>query len=47
MNEFESAFFYGDYSVLREMITELLYENIEAVLVPEEIYTWSSYRFWV
>lgn len=47
MNEFEAAFFYGDYSVLREMITELLYENVEAVTVLEEIYTWTDSLFWV
>ena len=39
MNEFEAAFFYGDYSVLREMISELLYENVDEVSVPEEICT--------
>lgn len=39
MNEFEAAFFYGDYSVLREKIAELLYENVPAVTVPEEIST--------
>jgi hypothetical protein len=39
MNEFEAAFFYGDYSMVREMITKLLYENVEAIPVPEEIYT--------
>ncbi len=27
MNEFEAAFFYGDFSSLRELISELLYEN--------------------
>lgn len=39
MNEFEAAFFYGDFSVLRELTSKLLYENIPAVTVPEEICT--------
>lgn len=39
MNEFEAAFFYGDYSVLRETITKLLYENFPDESVPEEIST--------
>ena len=47
MNEFEAAFFYGDYSVVREMITKLLYENVDDVSVPEKIYTWSHNLFWV
>ncbi len=47
MNEFEAAFFYGDFSVLREMISELLYENVSAIPIAEEIYTWSHNRFWV
>lgn len=39
MNEFEAAFYYGDYSIVREIITKLLYENLPAVTVPEEIST--------
>lgn len=39
MNEFEAAFFYGDFSIVREMITKLLYENVDAISVPEEIST--------
>lgn len=39
MNEFEAAFFYGDFSVLRETITKFLYENPQAVPVPAEIST--------
>ena len=45
MNEFEAAFFYGDYSVVREMVSKLLYENVDAISVAEEIYTWSRCRF--
>lgn len=27
MDEFEAAFYYGDFSPLRDLITKLLYEN--------------------
>lgn len=39
MNEFEAAFFYGDFSVLRENVSKLLYENVEHESVPEKIST--------
>lgn len=31
MNELEAAFFHGDFSCIREMISKMLYENVEAV----------------
>lgn len=37
MDELEMAFFYGDFSSVREMISKLLYENVEAISTPEEI----------
>ena len=33
MNEFEAAFFHGDFSSIREMISKMLYENVEAIPV--------------
>lgn len=39
MNEFEAAFFYGDFTVLREVISKLLYENVPGVPVPTEFST--------
>jgi hypothetical protein len=35
MTEFEAAFFYGDYSVLREQIAKLLSENVDSTHIPE------------
>ena len=29
MDEFEAAFFYGDFSVLRELMREILDENVD------------------
>lgn len=37
MDELEMAFFYGDFSSVRKMISELLYENDEATSTHEEI----------
>jgi hypothetical protein len=37
MNEFEAAFFHGDYSVLSELASKLLYENSEDADTPEKI----------
>ena len=31
MNEFEAALFHGDFSSIREMISKMLYENVEAI----------------
>ena len=39
MNEFEAAFFYGDYRVLRELARELLSENGQAMWVQEELFS--------
>lgn len=36
MNEYEAALFYGDFSSLREEISKLLYENVEATDTHEE-----------
>ena len=35
MNEFEAAFFYGDYAALRELASKLLYENSADTDTPE------------
>jgi len=35
MDVFEAAFFYGDYSVLRQLTAELLSENSEDTSTPE------------
>jgi len=35
MNEFEAAFFYGDYTALAEMTSKLLHENFEDTDTPE------------
>jgi hypothetical protein len=37
MDELEMAFFYGDFSSVRERISKLLYENDEATSTHEEI----------
>ena len=37
MNEFEAALFHGDFSSIREMISKMLYENIEAIPVQPTI----------
>lgn len=39
MDEFEAAFFYGDFSSLRELIVEILSENSEAMWVQLELFT--------
>ena len=39
MNEFEAAFFYGDYRVLRELARELLSENTQAMWVQQELFS--------
>lgn len=39
MNQLQAAFFYGDFSDLRNMITELLSENMEAMWVQQELFT--------
>ena len=39
MNEFEAAFFYGDYTVLHELIAKLLSENFVDESVPTEFST--------
>lgn len=36
MNELEAAFFYGDFSSLRELISELLYENEDGATIPAD-----------
>lgn len=37
MNELEAAFFHGDFSCIREMISKMLYENAEAIPVQASI----------
>lgn len=34
MNEFEAAFYYGDFSQLRELISKLLYETPDGTSIP-------------
>lgn len=38
MDEIEAAFFYGDYSVLRELARELLPEIEDGTTTQEEIF---------
>lgn len=38
MNELEAAFFYGDFSSFKEVISNLLYENYEKANTHEEIF---------
>ncbi len=39
MTEFEAAFFYGDFSSLRELARAILSENVEDTDTQEEILT--------
>ena len=39
MNEFEAAFFYGDFSSLRELTRELLSEKGQAMWVQQELFS--------
>lgn len=39
MDEFEAAFFYGDFSSLRKLIAEILSENEQAMWVQLELFT--------
>lgn len=39
MDEFEAAFFYGDYTILRDLMREILSENDEAMWVQLELFT--------
>lgn len=39
MDEFEAAFFYGDFSVLHELMQKLLSENDQAVWVQLELFS--------
>ena len=39
MNEFEAAFFYGDFSSLRELTRKLLSENGQAMWVQQELFS--------
>lgn len=39
MDEFEAAFFYGDFSVLRKLMRELLSENHQGVWVQLELFS--------
>lgn len=36
MNEFEAAYFFGDYTSLRQLTNLLLQENVDGILTPEE-----------
>lgn len=38
MTEIEAAFFYGDFSSLRSLITELLSENSQAMWVQLKLF---------
>lgn len=35
MDEFEAAFFYGDYTALRELTREMLQEEVESTTAQE------------
>jgi hypothetical protein len=39
MNEFEAAFFYGDYRILRELARKLLSQNDQAMWVQQELFS--------
>ena len=39
MNEFEAAFFHGDFSSLRELAREILSENGQAMWVQQELFS--------
>ena len=36
MDELEAAFFYGDFSSIRDLISELLYENEDGTTIPAD-----------
>lgn len=38
MDEFEMAFFYGDFSQLHDLAREVLSENLEGADMPAEIH---------
>ena len=38
MDEFEAAFFYGDYTELRDLMQEILSENDQAMWVQLELF---------
>lgn len=39
MNQLEAAFFHGDFTDLRSLVTKLLSENGQAMWVQQELFT--------
>ena len=39
MTEFEAASFYGDYTILRDLMREIMFENDQAMWVQLELFT--------